>query len=280
MRFIYIADSHVGAGEEGYRQQPRYAGRLPELATRLDAWIRRAGDIDFVLHGGDLVDATSADNVRAALEIFQLSVPVYLCLGNHDLTEKNALDLWLSEAPSFFPDSDPVFTLYRPACAVHIVPTQWCATPYFWHEEQKPHFLPGQLERVEAEIAKRPEIIHILCTHADVMGVPPEQTGFASVYHPPMAAYTHMVMDFARRQPQVRCVLAAHNHINSHVVQDGVHWVTVSAFAETPFEFKVVEVSWDRVKMTTHNLVADVTFPAQYDYDKMFVQGRSKDRTF
>ena len=114
MRFVYIADSHVGAGDVGYRQQPRYADRLPELAALLDAWIRQAGDIDFVLHGGDLIDVTSVDNIRAARELFRLSVPVYLCLGNHDLTEENALDLWLAEAPAFFPDDAPVFTVRRP----------------------------------------------------------------------------------------------------------------------------------------------------------------------
>ena len=280
MRFVYIADSHVGAGNAGYCQQPRYADRLPELAALLDAWIRQAGDIDFVLHGGDMVDATSVDNVRAAREIFRLSVPVYLCLGNHDLTEEKALDLWLAEVPAFFSDADPVFMLEWPECVVHVVPTQWCDTPYLWREEQRPHFLPGHLERVGAAIAAKPDAVHVLCTHAEVMGVPPEQTGFESVYHPPMVDYTQILVDFTQQYPQVRCVLAAHNHINSNAVQDGVHWVTVSAFAETPFEFKVVEVTQEAMKMTTHNLVSDVAFNVQYDYDKTFVQGRQKDRAF
>ena len=58
-KFVYIADSHVGAGETGYHQQPRYADRLPELIVLLDAWIQQNSDIDFVLHGGDMVDAVS-----------------------------------------------------------------------------------------------------------------------------------------------------------------------------------------------------------------------------
>lgn len=280
MRFVYIADSHVGAGDAGYRQQPRYADRLSELAALLDAWIQRAGDIDFVLHGGDMIDATSVGTIRAAWEIFRLSVPVYLCLGNHDLTKKNALDVWLAEAPAFFPDGAPVFTIRSPECVVHVVPTQWCDVPYFWRDEQRPHFLPGHLARVGAAVAAEPGAVHILCTHADVMGILPEQTGFASVYHPPVAAYTQTLMDFVRGRPDVRCVLAAHNHINSSVAQDGVQWITASAFAETPFEFKVVEVTCDGIRMTTHNLADDVAFKTEYDYDKTFVQGRQKDRAF
>lgn len=279
-RFIYVADSHVGAGEAGYHQQPRYADRLPELAALLDAWIQQDGDIDFVLHGGDMVDAASVDNIRAARALFQLSVPVYLCLGNHDLTEEGALDMWLSEASAFFHDPDPVFTVRGAGCFVHVAPVQWCDTPYFWHDEQRPHFLPGHLERVSAVIAENPDAVHVLCVHADVFGIPPGQTGFDVVYHAPMDAYTQTVLDFTRRHPQIRCVLAAHNHINSCVMYEGVPFVTVSAFAETSFEFKVIEVEVGKVTMTTHNLSPDVSFKAAYDYDKTFVQGRKKDRAF
>lgn len=279
-RFIYIADSHVGAGETGYYQQPRYADRLTELVALLGAWIARTGDIDFVLHGGDMVDAGSPDNVRVARALFQLSVPVYLCLGNHDLTEENALDLWLAEAPAFFPDGDPVFTVRGADCFVHVVPVQWCDTLYFWHDEQRPHFLPGHLDRVSTAIADNPDAAHILCVHADVFGIPPEQTGFDDVYHAPLAAYTQTVLDFTRQHPQICCVLAAHNHINTCVEHDGAHFVTASAFAETPFEFKVIEVEADNVTMATRSLFADVSFKALYNYDKTFVQGRKKDRVF
>ena len=112
-KFIYIADSHVGAGDTGYYQQPRYADRLPELVALLDAWIQQDSGIDFVLHGGDMVDAASVENIRAARAMFQLSVPVYLCLGNHDLTGENAFDLWLAEAPAFFLEPDPASTRRR-----------------------------------------------------------------------------------------------------------------------------------------------------------------------
>lgn len=279
-KFVYIADSHIGAGETGYYQQPRYAGRLPELAALLDVWIQRDGGVDFVLHGGDMVDAASVESIRAAWAMFQLSVPVYLCLGNHDLTREDSLDAWIAEAPAFFPEHAPVFTVRRDDCWVHVLPVQWCDTPYFWHETQRPHFLPEHLARIGATITGHADVVHILCTHGEIFGVPLEQTGFDDVYHAPLAAYTQVVLDFARKHPQIRCVLAAHNHINTCVVRDGVPFVTTSAFAETPFEFKVIEVEGDKLAMTTHNLLSAVSFEAAYDFDKTFVQGRKKDRTF
>jgi len=253
---------------------------LPELVALLDAWIQQDSGIDFVLHGGDMVDAASVENIRAARSMFQLSVAVYLCLGNHDLTGENALDLWLAEAPVFFPEQAPAFAVRSADCFVHVVPVQWCDTPYFWSEEQRPHFLPEHLDRVRAVVADNPDVAHILCVHADVFGIPQEQTGFDDVYHPPLKAYTQTVLDFVRRHPQICCVLSAHNHINSCVVRDGVPFVTGSAFAETPFEFKVIEVGTGDVTMTTYDLLPDVLFKALYNYDKTFVQGRKKDRAF
>ena len=44
------------------------------------------GPVDFVLHGGDMIDSTREEHIDRAAEMFRLSVPVYLCLGNHDLT--------------------------------------------------------------------------------------------------------------------------------------------------------------------------------------------------
>ena len=68
----------------GYRQQPGYPERRPELLALLDAWIRENPPIDFVLHGGDLIDGTTPANLRTAREFARLPVPVRLCLGNID----------------------------------------------------------------------------------------------------------------------------------------------------------------------------------------------------
>ncbi len=115
-RFVFITDTHLGAANDvGYRQQPRRADQLPALLALLDGWIRREAEggapISFVLHGGDMVDAAGPEILRAATETFRLSVPVYLSLGNHDVTRRDAADLWLSEAPAFFPGGEFAYAL-------------------------------------------------------------------------------------------------------------------------------------------------------------------------
>lgn len=278
--FIYLTDSHLGAANDhGYRQQPRYADRLPELCERLDAWIRRRPTpIDFILHGGDMVDTVSAAAVRAAVETFRFSVPVYLSLGNHDLTAPDALAIWRSRGAAFFPEGDPAYTLAGEGWRLHVVPTQWCDVPYYWKEAQRPHLLPEHLAQVEAALARDPEAAHLLCTHAEVLPVPPEQTGFEAPYHAPAAEIVATVQDLVARYPQLRGVLGGHNHINTHGRIGHAHAVTASAFAETPFEFKLIEVTAATFAMQTVALLPEVGFRADYRWDKTFVQGRLRDR--
>ena len=236
--------------------------------------------IDFVLHGGDMIDGTSLANLRRARDLFRLSVPVYLSLGNHDLTVPEARDLWLAEAPAFFPGGAPEFTLRLDGCAIHALTTHWCERPFFWEQALAPHFLAGVLERVEATVAAQPGLNHLLLTHSPVVDVPPEQRGSAQPFHLPPPAFTEAVLAAAHRRVALRCLLGAHNHANLHVVAGGTHAVTVSAFVETPFEFKLFEVTPGTVRMSTHGLLPRVGFAAAYDFDRAWVQGRPCDRAF
>ncbi len=279
-RFIYIADTHLCATENGYHQQPRYTVQLPALLAALDAWIEMQDDIAFVLHGGDIVDQATPTTLRAAREAFRLSVPVYLCLGNHDLTAPNAVTLWPTEAPEFFPDQCLTYSLTLPDCIIHVVPTQWCATPFFWTEEQTPHFLAEQRAYLATTLERHSDRRHLLCTHSEVLGVPPEQTGLAEPIHAPLPAFTQMILDLTRTYPHLCGVLSAHNHINTHNVQGNTHLITVSALTETPFEFKVFTVTTTQFTMETVSLLPAVAFKATYDFDKTYVQGRYPDRAF
>jgi len=154
-RFIFIADTHCGSTEKGYQQQKRYPDNIPGIIEKLDDWIRQDASIDFVLHGGDMIDFTSKENILNAVKFFSLSVPVYLCLGNHDLTKEDALDMWLTYAPSFFPEGKPNYVIRHKDITVYVIPNHWCEHPYYWEEELFPHFREEQFEFITNEV-KRP----------------------------------------------------------------------------------------------------------------------------
>jgi DNA repair exonuclease SbcCD nuclease subunit len=261
----------------GYCQQPDYAEKLPQILAALEQWMAANEAVDFVLHGGDMIDSTSEKNIQCAAELFRLSVPVYLCLGNHDLTCANALEMWLELAPQFFIDG-PNYSIETDDCLLHVAPNQWGPEPYFWNGVQEPHFLSEQQRFLLAALDRAPEKVHLLATHSPVCGVPVGQTGYDEAFHEPPPCFAEQISELGR--PHLACVLGAHSHINSHVERDGMHCITSSGFAETPFDFKLFEIEGGQVSMSTVNLLSRLGFVAEYDLDKTFVQGREVDRSF
>jgi hypothetical protein len=183
-------------------------------------------------------------------------------------------------APELFRENKLDFSLWRDDCAIHMVPTQWCGTAYFWNNELNEHFLREQVSALEANLAKSQALPHILVTHGPVLGLPTDQTGFDTPHHPPCEPFTGSVLGIADRNPSLVCVLSAHTHCNMHVKVGRVHYVEVSALPETPFEFKLIEVGEGTLTMKTLSLVSNLNFRAEYDFTHTFVQGREKDRGF
>jgi predicted phosphodiesterase len=279
-KFVYITDTHYGVSTVKFFEQPSYPQQLPALLALLDARIRQDPDIRFVVHGGDMVNECTEAAIKRLPEVFHLLVPVYLCLGNHDLTHPDALRYWLSGAPDFFPTGAPYFSLPFDGCFLHIVPNQWCEAPYYWQDAQDAHFPPDQLEAVGQTIRQNPGSAHIFCTHSNVTGILPEQTGFDGPYNSPRESFSQQVFAFADRHPQLRCVISGHTHVNSIVQRNGVRYLTSSSFVETPFEYKIFAANGGNVSMSTENFAQAVRFSAEYDLKRTFVQGRPEDRGF
>lgn len=129
-------------------------------------------------------------------------------------------------------------------------------------------------------MGKNPNLPQILLTHCCIYGLPPEQTGFAEPHHCPTAAFTDQISSFVAGNPSIKCVLSGHNHMNMRVNHGGVEFATVSSLVETPFEFKLFEVTSKRMQMTTVALGSTLEIDAPYDDAKSFVQGRPVDRSF
>lgn len=279
-RFVYIADTHLGADPMGYQQQPGFPERLPEIVRALSDWMAADGAVDFVLHGGDMVDETTDENLEAAARLFDLELPVYLCLGNHDLTQKDARERWLALAPGFFLHGSPEFTIDAADLSIHVVPNQWCEYPYYWQLRQTEYFGPHQRRWLTGGLRERAGLPHILSTHSPVFGLPTAQTGMNSRFHAPGERFTDEVKGLVNAFRQLRCVLSAHNHMTMREPCDGVEFVTVSSLVETPFEFKLFEVSARRMEMRTVSLASCLPFGGEYDSNKAYVQGRPVDRAF
>ncbi len=149
-----------------------------------------------------MINRCSEEIIRSLPEVFRLSVPVYLCLGNHDLTHPDAWKHWLNAASNFFPAGKPYYSVRLEKCYLHIVPNQWGNTPYYWKEEQDSRFLDEQLEEVGRTIRQNPGCTHLFCTHSNVIGVLSEQTGFDRPYNSPKEFSQQQVFKFADMYPK------------------------------------------------------------------------------
>ncbi|MDD5597127.1 MAG: metallophosphoesterase [Victivallaceae bacterium] len=280
MKFVFLADTHVGGSDtSGYMQQPRHLAHLPELIGLLAEWIDEQRDIDFVIHGGDVVESTTPENIRIAADLFsRLPCPTYLALGNHDLTTKNAVACWLEHAPQFFIGNEVDFFFVNDKIRVDIICCHWGKIPYFWRssEPQNPYFLPAQLEMLNTRDQGK---CRILVTHANLCGVPCEQSGMDYLLHVPGKTFSDELKQLTQKF-RVSLVLGAHNHINLNTKLNNVRYVTGSAFCETPFEFKLFDFTDSHFTMKTISFSDYVNFKYKYDFNKTFVQGRLCDRSF
>lgn len=279
-RFLFLSDTHCGARPMGYTMQAGYPEHLPALVAALEAWIGEH-PVDFVLHGGDMVDASTPENLAAAAALFRLSVPVYLCVGNHDLTEEGSPGRWLEYGGGFFADGHPTYTVEAEDALIHVAPTHWERDePFRWRAHQDAHLVPEQVDYLHTALARRTDVSHFLLTHSPVCGLPGAQTGLGEDLHAPPAEFSSQIGQLLSAHPHLLCVLGGHNHLNLHVEAEGVHRVTASSWVEAPFDFKLFEVEPGQVSMRTLSLASQVRFPWVYDFDRTFVQGRPCDRGF
>src|SRR5699024_8960638 len=124
MRFIYLTDTHIGANPVGYHQQPAYPSRIKQLLDILKDNISNES-VDFVIHGGDMVDYCQPDVIQFATEHFTLTIPTFLYLCNHYLDQKDALYLWMQNATNLFMNASHNFEIVRESIFIHVVPNQW-----------------------------------------------------------------------------------------------------------------------------------------------------------
>ena len=269
-KFIFITDTHIGALSSGYFEQQKYPERLTGILLMLEHWIQEAGDIDFIIHGGDMVEASSDELIQTAVDTMaQLSVPVYLCLGNHDFSDQSTTDKWLHKAPDFFVGNSSTYTIQVDEYLIHVLPTQYGDAPCLF---------PEQLEYLDTALDKYAKLPHIVVTHYPLFNVSPEQLG-EKIQTPPTPASIALLkrVELFRNIPLLLC---GHNHVNTNIRHCATQVVTCSSLIETPFEFKVIELKHEFVSMKTISLASSMSYIGDYNFNKTFVQGREIDRYF
>lgn len=258
-RFAYLTDTHIGCDETGYWLQPRYVDEQAALFEGLGWWLKENA-VDFVVHGGDLVDHGSVDEIQRAREwCAMLGVPVYLCLGNHDLAQPDSFACW-RKADELLPAGRSCFAVQAEPATLLVVSHHWHSdVDFFWQpgREQGPRLDAAQQAELEAMLTAAPGPV-IAVTHAPLNAVPCGQTGLDKPFHPPHAPYLDTWRALADRHPHLRLVLCGHNHAHSQHDHGSFVSCTTAAFSETPAQLRLVEITRDTLTVRTHALAPEL----------------------
>lgn len=209
MTFLYLSDTAWGS---------QRASTLPDLLAALARWLREHIDIDFVLHGGNLLDRPEPELQRQAASLFQLPVPCYLCPGPHDLGPHDPEGTWHAAAPQLFPHDQPLYwTLELDGVLLQTVAPE-----------------PDALAPLYAQ---RDQLPRLVCTHQAVLGA--------------VSAAGSTVADRLLQNRSIRGVLASHNRYRSHVERRDVPFLAAGSFLEPPHPFYLLSISADQPLQVT-----------------------------
>ena len=272
-RLVFLTDTHLGALKPGYHLQPGYPTWLPELLNALAAWIRERGDISAVLHGGDLLHGFKAELLAEARAKFAaLDRPLLLCLGNHDLDTPEELAEWARTLPEYFPGGTDHASLDLPEVTVHALRNHWLPG-------LEPALTPEQLASLRRAVAAAPDRPHLLLVHGNAYPALPARPTPPVLPPPPPRAWTRQLEQLCAELPAIRLVLTGHLHANTWQQAGPTPILCGSSFVESPFEFKLIEVDHEHLRVSTHSLYHRLTQRADYDFDSTHVQGTAGSRS-
>lgn len=280
MKFIFLTDTHIGGKNlTGFQMQPRYPERLAELLTALDKLVRKEG-VELVIHGGDMTDDGTPEQIRDAVRLFRkhLSAPVILALGNHDSCQKDCANIWLENGPGFFPGGSCDTTIVCDGVRLDILGLHWGREEQSWtlSEGQHIHITPEQWERLRGGEQNLPRIIAM---HAQIRGAMPEKTGMETPLLVPENNFAE-TGDALIAEFHPALIISGHNHLNLLDEINGTAAVSASSFVEAPFECKLIEFSNGKLSMRTVSLADELDFKGEYWEDRRFVQAAEKERSF
>lgn len=283
VKFLYLTDTHLGFGESGYCIQPRYKDDAVMLFERLGRWIE-SQKIDFVVHGGDLVDHGSEEEIELAVALCKkLPVPTCLALGNHDLAQPDSMGNWRLKGASLLPGGRDCYHVNAgDLVSLYVVGHHWHPeSAFYWDidEEQLPRLSETQIGELDAFLSNSRQPV-IVVTHAPLNAVSAAQVGGSEPFHPPYAPYLETWTGLARRHPNLRLVLSGHNHAHSNYNHGDFISCTTGAFSEVPAQARLICVDSRKITVETISLAGPLGLSTELNQNQSWCVGPANEHAF
>ncbi len=313
MRFAVMSDTHLSAKSDARMSLWWHKNLVPgaEEICRLAVQDINRLKPDFVVHCGDITDASDGSSMELARDVFaELDCPFYFVPGNHDCWERGAR----SRANKLFglERGDTLHRVVELAEALMLL-----IDGAYWEsiEEEYKDYLdrddltragerseftgPGsglcipnrQLTWIEDVLAQNRDKPVLAFLHAGPRGRGVYET--SKNERGELLAESCLKMDFRyqnserllkllRAAGNVRAIFSGHLHWNECLLEDGVLHCTTGTPIQYPCEVRMVELASTRLSGTMVPL-SDPSFAARSfveDADGSFIAGRPEDREF
>ncbi|MBC8101250.1 MAG: metallophosphoesterase [Cytophagales bacterium] len=236
-RFALITDTHVQRVGQSEWMNIKMGGAAP-AALRDTLRALASEGVSFVQHGGDMTEGATRDEFALLSSVLRdQPLPVYGCLGNHDVyhaeSRADALDLLSRHFPSGALD----YT-YRHGGLRFVVLDENISNPKT--RDAKRRWLEAALQQDR----KTPTIVVWHYAPLNRGGV--SNCGFR--LEDWSKAGRESLLDLVRAAPHVVATLNGHDHWDEVNVRDGLTHLQNAAFVEWPNSYRVFRVYPDRVE--------------------------------
>jgi len=307
MRFVVMSDTHFyapGTGKDGMMWHRTLHSRSEELAETLVESVRVA-EPEFVIHCGDFTGLCEMDNFEYGKGVMdRLGCPWYVTPGNHDTWYpgvRGALGSLYDQSNGqchYARDIKGVRFLFLDTC--HWAAKDGSTSAYLDKELYDTGQIEGlymptdQIAWLRAELAEHADRKVVLISHvplgykdsyprrtwSDGTKIPTGRVDLAKMLED--VVNRAEMLDGINGCDNIIAAFAGHWHINDVTVKNGMMYCQAAALREWPFEFRVVELNDNEMRITTHglnntNLAKDSYVPER---ENDWVAGEADDREF
>lgn len=250
--FAVFADTHLGEGRPEWMNVKMDEPAIDELGSSLKRL--RAEGVAFAFIAGDMTDGGRPQQVAALARTIQSAgLPVYGCIGNHEVFSAGSRTNLTASLPDLFPAGKTQYVLDRP-------PLRFVVLDGTWWRDRDGNALDVYDRAKAVRVAASPEEVAWLrqTLAADT------RTPTVALWHYPFYSsrgetscgyqlgqpmiWNTEVLSLLEAAPNVAATLNGHMHYNAADVHGGIACLQNAAFAEWPNLYRVVRVYTDRME--------------------------------
>ncbi len=270
--FALFADTHLGAGRPEWMNVKMDEPAISELGASLRQL--HAESVAFALIAGDMTDVGRSSEIESlAHAIRSADLPVYGCIGNHEVFSAGSRETLMKVIPNLFPDNQTQYVLNKPPLRFLVMDGAW------WHDREdnvldvydsakavrmKPR--PADIEWLRQRLAEDVHTPTLLIWHFPFCNRGGASTCGYQLGKPQV--WNAEVLSIIEAAPNVVATLNGHMHYTSVDEHNGIICLQNAAYAEWPHLYRVLRVYSDRIEWEmrqVHNrgFVSEGVLPAK-----------------